>query len=584
VITNLNCFEDCDGSVDINVSGGVPASSGSAYTYEWNDILTQTNQTAIGLCAVNSNPLSAGSYTCTVTDMAGCIVTNSIPFIVTQPNEFDANIILSSPIECNGGTGDLSITTIGGTNPITSYEWSDGTTTNSLSSVIAGNYTCFVEDNNGCTDTAHYNLIEPSILTVLGSDIVKSDVKCKGGSTGEIQIMGSGGTPIPGIPGKYNYELYDINGILVASISNELLADFTGLSTGIYFIKVIDNNNCSYTTSNLFIGEPDNDLEITIDFYDETCLLNDAYAVVYPIGGTPVYSFDWDNSGASSNAQQILSAGENTAHTVIVTDDNGCEVSETITLLGYKNVFLPNNYNYYNTSICLGETINIDIDDKLGLTYAWTMSNGAVVATTADLTLMTDSSFSPIEILTLTITDPDCGGSHSIIATINIDDLDPQCSSDKLTILLDQSVTLSEIGPVNFNTYEWTNSVGESLSNSSSFTYTPEKSDWYNLYVTNGICKGYCSIYITLGVIPVDAISPNGDGYNDTWYIQDLERYPNAIVKVFNRWGQLLLESDGPSYPSNDFDWTELPVGTYYYIIDLGNGDSPQTGPITIIK
>ena len=137
---------------------------------------------------------------------------------------------------------------------------------------------------------------------------------------------------------------------------------------------------------------------------------------------------------------------------------------------------------------------------------------------------------------------------------------------------------------LNFNTYEWTNSVGESLSNSSSFTYTPEKSDWYNLYVTNGICKGYCSIYITLGVIPVDAISPNGDGYNDTWYIQDLERYPNATVKVFNRWGQLLLESDGPSYPNNDFDWTELPVGTYYYIIDLGNGDSPQTGPITIIK
>lgn len=583
-INDVSCYEICDGLIDINVSGGVPASSGAAYTYEWNDVLFQTANPAIGLCAVNSNPLSAGSYTCTVTDMAGCIVTNSIPFIVTQPNEFDANIILSSPIECNGGTGDLSITTTGGINPIASYEWSDGTTTNSLNSVIAGNYTCFVEDNNGCTDTAHYNLLEPSVLTVLGSDIVKSDVKCKGGSTGEIQIMGSGGTPIPGIPGKYNYELFDINNILVATINNQLVAEFIGLSTGIYFIKVTDNNNCSYTTSNLFIGQPDNDLEITIDYYDETCLLNDAYAVVYPTGGTPVYSFDWDNNGASSNSQQILLAGENTPHTVIVTDDNGCEVSETITLVGYKNVFLPNNNDYYNASICLGETINIDIDDKLGLTYVWTMSNGAVVATTADLTLTTDSSFSPIEILTLTITDPDCGGSHSVMATVNIDDLDPQCSADKLTILLDQSVTLSEIGAVNFGTYEWTTTNGEFKSNSSSFTDQPKKSAWYNLFVTNGVCKGYCSIYITLGVLPVDAISPNGDGYNDTWYIQDLDRYPDAIVKVFNRWGQLLLESDGPSYPNNDFNWTELPVGTYYYIIDLGNGDSPQTGPITIIK
>ncbi|MBT3611824.1 MAG: T9SS type B sorting domain-containing protein [Flavobacteriales bacterium] len=576
VITNLNCFEDCDGSVNINVSGGVPASSGSAYTYLWDDILSQTNQTAIGLCQ--------GLYNCTVTDMAGCIVTNSIPFIVTQPDEFDANIILSSAIECNGGTGDLTIMTTGGSNPIGSYEWSDGTTTNTLNNVISGNYTCFVEDNNGCTDTAHYNLAEPSILTILESDIVVSDVKCKGGSTGEIQIMGSGGTPIPGIPGKYNYKLFDVNNILVATITNQLVAVFTGLSTGIYFIEVTDNNNCSYTTSNLFIGQPDNDLEITIDFYDETCLLNDAYAVVYPIGGTPTYSFDWDNNGASSNAQQILLAGENTPHTVIVTDFNGCEVSETITLLGYKNVFLPNNNDYYNASICLGETINIDIDGKLGLTYVWTMSNGAVVATTADLTLMTDSSFSPIEILTLTITDPDCGGSHSVIATVNIDDLDPQCSADKLTILLDQSVTLSEIGPVNFDTYEWTNTNGDLLSSNSSFTDSPKKSDWYNLYVTNGICKGYCSIYITLGVLPFDAISPNGDGMNDEWVIQDLERYPDAIVKVFNRWGQLLLESDGPSYPNNDFNWEELTVGTYYYIIDLGNGDLPQTGPITIIK
>ena len=170
------------------------------------------------------------------------------------------------------------------------------------------------------------------------------------------------------------------------------------------------------------------------------------------------------------------------------------------------------------------------------------------------------------------------------MATVNIDDLDPQCSADKLTILLDQSVTLSEIGAVNFGTYEWTTTNGEFKSNSSSFTDQPEKSAWYNLFVTNGVCKGYCSIYITLGVLPVDAISPNGDGYNDTWYIQDLDRYPDAIVKVFNRWGQLLLESDGPSYPNNDFNWTELPVGTYYYIIDLGNGDLPQTGPITIIK
>ena len=41
----------------------------------------------------------------------------------------------------------------------------------------------------------------------------------------------------------------------------------------------------------------------------------------------------------------------------------------------------------YDNAICLGETINIDIDEKPGLTYVWTMSNGDIIATTADLTL-----------------------------------------------------------------------------------------------------------------------------------------------------------------------------------------------------
>ena len=571
--SNVTCFEDCDGTITLNVSGGVPASSGATYTYLWNDALNQTINPAIGLCA--------GSYTCTVTDMAGCsVISNSI--LVSEPNEFIANIILDNAILCNGGAGDLSVTTTGGTNPISSYAWSDGTNLVTTTG-LAGNYTCFVEDDNGCSDTANYNLVEPSVITILGVDTL--DVKCKGESTGEIHITATGGTPIQGIPPTYNYELFNSTGS-IQIITNALEAQFTGLSTGSYYVVVTDVNGCTYKTGNIFIDEPDNDLEITIDAYDETCN-DDAYAIVYPTGGTSTYTFKWDNgstnpsNGSDNSYEQNLTAGANTSHTIVVTDANGCEVSETITLLGSTNVFLPDNTDEYDATICLGETINIDIDEKIGLTYVWT-HGGDTIAETADLTLLTDSSFSPIEIFTLTITDANC--SESVVATITIDDLNPLCSSNKYTILLGESVSLAEIGNIPFDTYEWSNTNGVVLDNTSSFTYTPTQSDSFNLYVTDGICKGYCSVYITLGVLPFDAISPNGDGMNDTWVIKDLERYPDAIVKLFNRWGQLLLEIDGPAFPNNDFNWEDLTVGTYYYIIDLGNGDTPQTGPITIIK
>ena len=63
--------------------------------------------------------------------------------------------------------------------------------------------------------------------------------------------------------------------------------------------------------------------------------------------------------------------------------------------------------------------------------------------------------------------------------------------------------------------------------------------------------------------------------------------YNQATVKVFNRWGSIVYETvGGLSYQPWDGtkDGEPLPVGTYYYVIDLNNGDNPQTGPITILR
>ncbi len=89
-----------------------------------------------------------------------------------------------------------------------------------------------------------------------------------------------------------------------------------------------------------------------------------------------------------------------------------------------------------------------------------------------------------------------------------------------------------------------------------------------------------------------EGFSPNGDGMNDFWKIDGIENYPNNIVRVFNRWGNIVFEVRG--YDNQSRKWTsqsnvgliigarQVPDGTYFYVIDLGNGGKPISGYIIV--
>jgi gliding motility-associated-like protein len=86
-------------------------------------------------------------------------------------------------------------------------------------------------------------------------------------------------------------------------------------------------------------------------------------------------------------------------------------------------------------------------------------------------------------------------------------------------------------------------------------------------------------------IIPPNAISPNGDGINDTWEIPLLRRYRYCNVEIFNRYGQLLFSTIGYSKPwDGKVEGKLLPNGTYYYIINRGPGFQPISGNISIVK
>jgi gliding motility-associated-like protein len=156
-----------------------------------------------------------------------------------------------------------------------------------------------------------------------------------------------------------------------------------------------------------------------------------------------------------------------------------------------------------------------------------------------------------------------------------------------VTILTSTSTGLNGTGT---GTYLWTPSNGLSSTTDANPTANPSATTTYTLVVTDPSgCTGSDSVTVTvlLNIIPNDGLSPNGDGINDVWTIPGIEGFPNALVEVYNRWGELLFSSVGYTKKWDaTFKGKDLPVGTYYYVINL-NSDlikDPITGPITILR
>ena len=115
-------------------------------------------------------------------------------------------------------------------------------------------------------------------------------------------------------------------------------------------------------------------------------------------------------------------------------------------------------------------------------------------------------------------------------------------------------------------TYTVTGTDNYGCQNSDNITITVEEKPEYELVIYN-------------------TFTPNGDGVNDTWYIENIDKYPDNLVQVYNRNGHKVYEKTGylnewdGKYYGND-----LPAATYYYIVDLGDGSEPLKGNVTIVR
>jgi hypothetical protein len=289
-ITNNACFGECSGSINIVeiTQGAFP------FTYNWSD----------GSSGPGIQNLCAGDYGVTVIDANGCIVLGE--YVVTQPNELIVNAGSTNESLQNQNDGTAWAAPSGGTPPYT-YEWSNGSTDSLIINLAVGTYTVTVTDDHSCTASQTIT-VQAGPCGIIQSQV--NNPACFGDCNGSIALAFINNFP----PITYSWSNGDASSMI------------TGLCYGVYMVTVADNAGC-VVIDTITVLEPEL-LQTFGGSDDESDIGDDGSAWVTPIGGTPPYTYLWDN-GSTDSLIVNLSAGE---YFVTITDANGCEAGESFVI------------------------------------------------------------------------------------------------------------------------------------------------------------------------------------------------------------------------------------------------------------
>jgi gliding motility-associated-like protein len=301
-VTNVLCHGEFTGAIDLTVNGGSPT-----YSYAW------TNGFGVPVSALQDlTALQAGTYNVVVTDQNGC--TTNLSRVVTQPEAPLSSSFVVTNVLCHGNsTGSIDLTIEGGTSPYT-YSWSSGQITQDVSFLPAGTYSFAVLDANSCPIGGSATVSQPA--APISVSAVVTNVLCFGQSNGQINLSPSGGT----MPYTYTWE----NSVYELSFVSE---DLSNIPAETYSYVLTDNNGCTFTGTETVTQPPV--LSSSISGVNILCHGgNNGSVDLTVIGGTLPYSYDWTNSSTSQDLIN-LTAG---TYAVVVTDGNGCTITNSITL------------------------------------------------------------------------------------------------------------------------------------------------------------------------------------------------------------------------------------------------------------
>jgi len=352
-VDDITCLGANDGTIQVNISGGIPFGTGALYTVSW------TGPNGFTSNATSLPALTAGVYNLSITDASGCTVLKS--YTIIEPAAIEISTVSKKDINCYGASsGEIAIQITGGTKPY-SYAWTKNSlpfaNTEDLINLGPDVYEVTVSDINTCAlKTATFTITEPQQFIVTGSisHVVNSTVA----NSGAINLSVTGGSP----PYTYNWS---------TGAKTEDLAD---IPAGKYIVNVTDTKSCVQMVQfEVFKQTP---IVIVVDVKnDYNCLAQEPVKIctAYITGGIPPFQLTWSRGVVSGVNNEIMTTNQNGAVTLTVVDTYGLTASYTFniaTVVGF-------DYQLINCRDYLSQFNALDAGVAgQNYTYLWDFGDG----------------------------------------------------------------------------------------------------------------------------------------------------------------------------------------------------------------
>ncbi|WP_108425108.1 T9SS type B sorting domain-containing protein [Flagellimonas amoyensis] len=520
-------------------------------------------------------PVGVGVYQYYVIDANGCEALISNQVSIDPVPELTLTIDDSAAmINCMGEASATIVARAMGGLGNYSYElFSDAALSNlvggpqpngTFSGLAAGNYYVRVTSEDCVEVSPVTTIVDPAPLQVDREE--STDVTCSGMEDGTITVEVSGGT-----------------GEILYAISPNLNQfdtenTFTDLAPGIYDVIAQDVNGC-FITFQFEIGQPEPIQAEAINIMHEVCYNSaDGSFELQVSGGVAPYETALNSNADADFVQdrflfQDLTAG---THAVFIRDAQGCDTYVIVEIEPGMNLAATVTPMYECVGNIPNNFLEIVFEDpsvSADVMYALDSTDPADMQLSADFTNMLPGDHY--------VTIAHANGCMTTY-DFTIEGYEP------LTLVLENN-TINQITAIAEGGVEEYTFYFNDINNGTENTIYINRTGTYTVTVIdqNG-CEATAEIYMEFMDIEFpNFFTPDGDGMNDNWIPDNIQGFPDVLIKIYDRYGRVVEEMTRNTQGwDGDYDGKPLPTGDYWYIVRLkGEQDNREfVGHFTLYR